>query len=751
MNARDDGVKPSASSEARPWATIRVAVASLSLLIVLWSNAQTFDTEWIAVLLFLGGLSAYELVWRRIAAAHFLESTALARVHDPSWPVVRYVFSLTWLIIALLCIARDFDRTEYYSILLIAVVLLVVELTGRMFSDGSERTATDLESVADPGKIVRNQTASRLGIDEADRSAPGMWFVLPPFGAREVTADQFRRFDWTPWLDRNLITLEETPEETPRVKLTLYVVLIIAGFLFARLFAGMDPLATNRTLLDQNIWDVFKWVPLIGFSLLTVFKFRGWLLDLARRGYSRLRRWFNCILTALIGFALPALALTFIDTPVLESNPQAYEEYPMYGLGRVLQLVFVGVVSTLPALMYFLFDRQRLSTLRESFLRDIILLDRNVGTLSAATSMYGTRVDEVYGPHGDDGSRRRHLYGTRIPIHLATLVITIGWIFALVAVDVKPDDIEHPSQILDVLKPVPNPYNMGFLGAYFFVLTMVLRRYARSDLKPKAYSHVTVRFLIVGILVWVVEQAPTDSDLQWPFGAAVEEQTRRADGDAGSVTPAANAPSTLPGPSSPWLLTLCFAIGVVPETALSFIRERSGGLLARAFTEERYPLTDLEGISLYDRARLLEEGVENIEHLVNHDLIELMLQTRIPLQRLLDWIDQGVLYLHLHKSVASGDKTSLTVLRDFGIRTATDLQRCHQAVMSRAQTSANDEEYTRFLSVLGESSGGMSRAQLLLDVLDGEEWLDYIHHWRNEKRPQEIKDIGRYTIESNLA
>jgi hypothetical protein len=62
---------------------------------------------------------------------------------------------------------------------------------------------------------------------------------------------------------------------------------------------------------------------------------------------------------------------------------------------------------------------------------------------------------------------------------------------------------------------------------------------------------------------------------------------------------------------------------------------------------ERDPLTELEGVNLYDRARLSEEGVDNIENLAHHNMIHLLVQTRIPVSRLVDMFDQAILYLHL--------------------------------------------------------------------------------------------------------
>ena len=52
------------------------------------------------------------------------------------------------------------------------------------------------------------------------------------------------------------------------------------------------------------------------------------------------------------------------------------------------------------------------------------------------------------------------------------------------------------------------------------------------------------------------------------------------------------------------------------------------------------------GIDLYDRTRLDEEGVNNVEGLAHADIVDLMSSTRISAAQLVDWTDQVILYLH---------------------------------------------------------------------------------------------------------
>jgi hypothetical protein len=425
-------------------------------------------------------------------------------------------------------------------------------------------------------------------------------------------------------------------------------------------------------------------------------------------------------------------------------------------------------------LLYFLFDRQQLGTLRENFFRDIILLDSNVVTLEDATSIYGGRVDEVYGPEEGARGKGRFLYGTRWPILVATLMITLGWLITLLPVGPVPADLQ-PGDLYTLLIPRLTAVNFGFLGTYFFALNMILRRYARADLKPKAYSHITVRILVVIVLVWALSVLPQFWDnvtegisniragIVQPTQQATIEPTPTTtvqpdvSGDeqtaAGTQSSKEESPATSPEEAGPLLLLLAFFVGIVPETGQAVIQEylRNQQWLRDRIPslQEEHPLTKLEGINLYDRARLLEEGIENIENLVHHDLIDLMLQTRIPLPRLVDWVDQGILYLHLvepeqmesapAKEEGKEEKTeppisSLQTLRKYGIRTATDLEKAYDAAVVRAKK--NEEELEYFLGILDAPDAKVKRLQVILDALTDDEWLAYVRNWRDLSRFQ---------------
>jgi hypothetical protein len=182
-------------------------------------------------------------------------------------------------------------------------------------------------------------------------------------------------------------------------------------------------------------------------------------------------------------------------------------------------------------------------------------------------------------------------------------------------------------------------------------------------------------------------------------------------------------------------------VGFTPQSALVWMREKlvQGGKWRVVPIREPAPLTDLEGIDLYDRTRLAEEGINNVEALAHSDIVELMSSTRISAAQLVDWADQAILYLRVggdaaareeddrvgrakvakrtEKKVAKAEGTTraeakaagvkasaqerssrdrgapevranLCHLRSFGIRTASDLMRAYDEALRRGDEQA---------------------------------------------------------------
>lgn len=538
---------------------------------------------------------------------------------------------------------------------------------------------------------VKNETNRQLIVEAAD----GSRFILEPLEVRYVfDENDLTRFALRQWPTEIRVEprkAETKPFQTGTIKAALRAALVfIPVWLLLKIVFG------------DEMWWKLGWVAaatvLLGAVLLDAWRSRpDKMLRLVRRGLGWLRSWgaqqLYLLGSLLIGFGVPAVAIFFgTDIPALidivrNSDGTTEHNAVLTLIARVMQLVFIWTASLTPALLFFLFDRDHLNTLRNRFTRQIMRFDPTTTTNHAVLQKYGSVMNEAY---GRDLSGKI-LPGRRSPLLLATVAITFGWMLTLLHSDLLL--VSEDENIIQLFEPRNSAVCFAFLGAYFYGINAILRGYVRRDLRPKVYSTLIVRLVVVVLLAWVFDVY--------------------LDG-----TP---------------LLLAAFLAGLVPETALVLIKEAGRGALGyvgRQFDEleEHDPLTKLEGIDLYDRARLFDEGVTNVESLAHHDLVELMLQTRIPIPRLVDWVDQAILYLHAGPyggtNTVHTRTTALETLRGYGIRTATDLDRAFDAAQSR-------NELDLLVAILGSENGGPPRLRTIKDALDDDEWMIHLRNWRN--------------------
>jgi MFS family permease len=421
----------------------------------------------------------------------------------------------------------------------------------------------------------------------------------------------------------------------------------------------------------------------------------------------RVRGWtwqsFTFLVAVAVAVVAPALALWFgtvLHTQVRLSTtwPWVSTDTPIELIGRLLQLTLIAVASLLPALMFFQFDAERLSTLRDRWMHNIFRLDATLATVSDVESKYGRQLEEAYGKRSD--GRGRLTRGRRSPLIVATIVITFGWLLILLNADKQLVDPTTPLTTLpftSLLTPDAQTMTYAFLGAYFFGLNLVHHAYVRGDLRPKTYNLITTRVLLVVILAWLLDRAFEGTGMSnwFAFGVA-------------------------------------FAAGLVPRTVLHLLgdlldkatpvlgRERFGPALQEAIGSGDQ-LRSLDGIDLYERTRLSDEGITTLQALANHDLVDLFFKTRIAAARLVDWVDQAVLQLYL-ADVSGGGRIrdaegAVQSLRRIGIRTATALSQ------GLSDPTKRDE--------VGKALGmECERLELLRGTIEQSEWAARIRQWR---------------------
>jgi hypothetical protein len=257
------------------------------------------------------------------------------------------------------------------------------------------------------------------------------------------------------------------------------------------------------------------------------------------------------------------------------------------------------------------------------------------------STIYMAKFEAQYGRASRTGASRpsakRSCLGALLPVAVVGLICSVGW--ASILLD------ESFLTGLSVASPA-NVIRFGFLGAYSFVIQMLVRRYLQQDLRPSTYVSATVRFILVFILAFVIASVSPSAPVAVQFAVA-------------------------------------FIVGFFPIVGMQWLRNFVTVALRRVVPtlQSAYPLADLDGLNVWYEAQLLEVGVEDMQNLVTANVVDILLTTRVPIGRLVDWIDQAALVIRLPSSSEEtpkdrDDRSDINhaALRRVGIRSATDLE-----------------------------------------------------------------------------
>ncbi|MBX2868124.1 MAG: hypothetical protein KTR18_05590 [Acidiferrobacterales bacterium] len=298
------------------------------------------------------------------------------------------------------------------------------------------------------------------------------------------------------------------------------------------------------------------------------------------------------------------------------------------------------------------------------------------------------------GTHGDVG--RIFTIETLVPVLVATVLICAGWLMVLPPWQAGNNETVI-QQLGTVLVTNEQPVLYAFLGAYFFSVQMLFRRYIRNDLRVSAYVSVCLRIILAVIGTWVATKAVI---------VATGEETQ---------------------PASSGMLLLGFAIGVFPPIAWQLIRTGLGHLPWIPETlvpslRSNMPVGELDGLTIWHESRLEEEDIENVPNMASVDLVELFLNTKIPPERIVDWVDQAILYTLIGKNtnqLGDGEQSIKQSLQQHGIRSATALIIATESVNSNSALAT-----TRFEANLEQ------RVNLFVEILRANTTVDLIRNWR---------------------
>jgi len=246
----------------------------------------------------------------------------------------------------------------------------------------SKSYGSNLASSAMPAAI-HNETPARIIL----KGNHGNVLTLAPLETtRPILPETLKEFDLRSPLQRNLLRYVAT-EPKGRFE-SVFRSFIGVGFWFAIL-------GVIFTVFTKPSWVV----PSLGIGSIVFCIAVLVALLIAKRLAKTVIQIVTQSLTVtfmfVFGIGMPvATVYLFSDRcELFKSHPH----FPLLLQGRALQLVFVLAASVLPGLLYFLFDRQCLTTLRRRFEQSIFRLDPCVTTLTDVRAKYGKQMEEVYG------------------------------------------------------------------------------------------------------------------------------------------------------------------------------------------------------------------------------------------------------------------------------------------------------------------------------------------------------------------
>jgi hypothetical protein len=378
-----------------------------------------------------------------------------------------------------------------------------------------------------------------------------------------------------------------------------------------------EPVSFQAEKPSDPLSKGFRWLA-NAFAWLNRDKARVWLTRIT------VAAWMNVLIAVTAGVTAATAGLL----------AEKHWPYPQTWDVDALKLFALWCLSFLPGWLYVRFIGMRAKALWNEYVLNLHRLGWDLPVnlperpaKVAGDNIYQQKFEAYYGRDvpraamkADDSGREEEyrVSGESLfPVFLATAVLAVGWS----AVLWDTQFVSAPDGVWDVLK-------YGFIGAYAFVTGMLIRRFYQSDLRPSAYATAVLRIILVLLIVAVLHQV------------------------IGNTKATANHAE----------LVAAFVIGFFPLVGIQFLQRATSKALHLVVPpiSSEYPLDQLDGLNLWYEARLTEEGVEDMQNLTTMNLVDVILHTRVPPGRLVDWVDQAFLLIHLDKT----DRTELNDLRD---------------------------------------------------------------------------------------
>lgn len=371
-------------------------------------------------------------------------------------------------------------------------------------------------------------------------------------------------------------------------------------------------------------------------------------------------------------------------------------------------ITLYGILTTLPMLMVIGYQRNQLATLKSKIREDLWLCGLDSRQLTSKMGAFG----------------ERNSWGAYVlPAVLTMIFLAVMWSYFLMPVGqsglIKSLSGGTPApSIPNMMRDIASSTSvimMTFLGAYFYILSVLIRRWLQSDLTTGVLWKINVRLavaLLVGFLLAAAAPGAAKAD-----AAGLDHKV---------------------------LLMIGFLAGIVPDTVLRWLTQQARRIISpkgestgRLFTPSDLQ-EKIEGLNFWQVDRLFEEGIESVQDLAMKEIPDLLIETRFDTPHVLYWVDQALL------SNQVGDQMQLfegafiktaSDLIDLAERDGQDLGKVLNAIQDGQQNRPAGQATDG-----AENGAGAMTLPLLENIVEGLRNgpnLPYAReYWRNTNTPQ---------------
>lgn len=186
----------------------------------------------------------------------------------------------------------------------------------------------------------------------------------------------------------------------------------------------------------------------------------------------------------------------------------------------------------------------------------------------------------------------------------------------------------------------------AYLGAYVFSIQELIRRFNTEDLRPQVYSSILMRTLVAMAVTFVGAQILV--------AAGAKLNTTEVVGQtAGPVA---------------WAAILAFLIGIFPKSGIEWFQRLARSILSTPEEVNALPVRNIQGISTWHEARLVEMGIDDVQNLATVDIRRILLSTRFDIQEVINWIDQAILYTKVRDKYPRFKDLGISTFHEFRMR-----------------------------------------------------------------------------------